>query len=91
MGLNVIQNTTFGSLSEEELKFALNTTMPQGLNSAELKAWMIRKRDTQKKLAGYLEESAIFLGTPGNTVSDFLQMKRDESLQATGGWGIEKE
>lgn len=76
LGLNVIQNTTFGSLSAEELAFALDTTIPKGLNEPELIAWMTRKRSTQDKLAKYLEETAIFLGTPGNTIAKYLQSKR---------------
>lgn len=82
MGLNVIQNTTFGSLSADELKFALSATMPQGLNSPELADWMIRKREVQMKLADYLEESAIFLGTPGkgHGIADFLRQKRTKKF-----------
>jgi len=80
LGLNVIQNTTFGSLSEQELKFALDSTMPQGLNPEQLSKWMKDKREAQMKLANYLEEAAIFLGTPGNTVADFLRQKRTQQF-----------
>lgn len=75
LGLDVIGNTTFGALSESELKFALNTALPKGLNETELRQWLVDKRTAQNKLAEYLEEAAIFLGTPGNTIADFLTQK----------------
>ena len=79
MGLDVIGSTTFGALSESELAFALSSALPKGLNEQELKKWLIEKRDTQKKLAGYLEETAIYLGTPGNEgIPGFIKMKKAE-------------
>ena len=78
MGLDVIGTTTFGALSESELAFALSTALPKKLKGPALRGWMVRKRDAQRKLADYVEEAAIFLGTPGNTMSRFLQMKKDQ-------------
>lgn len=78
LGLDVIGNTTFGALSENELKFALDTSLPTDLRGEELKKWLIRKREAQQKLHDYVEEAAIFLGTPGNTIADFLKMKKQE-------------
>lgn len=75
LGLNVIQNTTFGALSEAELNMALSTALPTGLKPAELRNWVQRKRDAQVKLKNYLEEAATYLGTPGNTVASFIEMK----------------
>jgi hypothetical protein len=76
MGLDVIGNTTFGALSESELNFALDTALPKDLPPAELREWLTRKRESQQKLAAYLENAASFLGKPGNTVSDFLEMQK---------------
>jgi hypothetical protein len=76
LGLDIIQNTTFGALSEGELELALDTALPTGLNETELRDWMVAKRDAQKKLMGYIEESAIFLGTPGNTIAKFLTQQK---------------
>ena len=84
MGLDVIGNTTFGALSESELKFALSSALPKGLNEPELKAWLERKREAQSNLAQYLEETAIFLNTPGNNIADFLKQKRSTSPKTTG-------
>lgn len=82
MGLNVIQNTTFGSLSEAELAFALSAALPQNLSGPELMRWLQEKREAQNKLAEYLEEAAIFLGQPGNDISTFLAQKRAMRNQA---------
>lgn len=76
LGLDIIQNTTFGALSEGELNLALDTALPTGLNEAELREWMVAKRDSQKKLMAYIEESAIFLGTPGNSIAKFIQQQK---------------
>jgi hypothetical protein len=76
MGLDVIGSTTFGALSKDELLFALNTALPNKLQGPALKDWLVRKRDAQKKLKLYIEEAAIFLGKPGNTIPKFLEMKK---------------
>ena len=81
LGLDVIGGTTFGALSESELNFALGTALPTGLDEKELLQWMVEKRDAQMKLTANLEEAALFLGTPGNTVADFITMKKAERDQ----------
>lgn len=83
LGLDVIGGTTFGALSESELAFALATALPTRLNEDELLKWMIEKRDAQMKVAANLEEAALFLGTPGNTVRDFIELKRQERAAKT--------
>lgn len=50
MGLNVVQNTTFGALSEGELSLALATALPTNLSPPALKDWLLRKKDAQQKL-----------------------------------------
>jgi hypothetical protein len=75
LGLDVIGNTTFGALSESELKFALDTALPKNLEGPALKDWLQAKKDSQTKLAEYLQEAAIYLGTPGNTIAKFLAEK----------------
>lgn len=78
MGLDVIAGTTFGALSEAELAFALDTALPTKLEGPELKDWLQRKKAAQTKLAGELEEAAIYLGKPGNTAAGWLEMKRNQ-------------
>jgi len=81
LGLDVLQSTTFGALSAAELAFALDTALPQKLPPADLRKWMVRKKDAQVKLARYLTEAAIFLGTEGNTTVDFIQAQRLKQLE----------
>ena len=76
LGLDVIGNTTFGALSEAELKFALDVALPKNLKGPALKEWLQKKKESQVKLADYLEDAAIFLGTPGNTIADFLEERK---------------
>ncbi len=81
LGLNVISNTTFGALSQGELDLAMSTSLPKRLNEKELIQWMTEKRDAQAKLLDYFQETAEFLGTPGNTVSDFLKLQKNKTAE----------
>ena len=85
LGLDVIASTTFGALSEGEREFALSTALPKTLKGADLKEWLIEKKRVQEKLISQLSEAATFLGTPGNTIADFIELKQLESQSGTGG------
>lgn len=76
LGLDVIGNTTFGALSEAELRFALDTALPTNMEGPALKRWLREKQAAQKKLANYLEDAATFLGKPGNTIADFIEKQK---------------
>ena len=82
LGLDIIQNTTFGALSEAELKFALDTALPQKLSGPELRSWLVEKKESQEKLSDYLEAAAIYLGTPGNTVKGWMEKQREKRVSA---------
>ncbi len=58
LGLNVLQNTTFGSLSEAEMNFALDTALPRNLEAPEMLKWAQDRINAQEKLAGELEIAA---------------------------------
>jgi len=81
LGLDVIGNVTFGALSKGELDLALSTALPTSLEPEALRRWLVDKRTAQAKLADYLQETAVYLGTPGNSIAKFLQEKKI----ATGG------
>jgi hypothetical protein len=86
MGLDVISSVTFGALSESELKFAVDTALPRGLEGPALKDWLGRKKTSQQKLARELQKMAIFLGKggKGRTVADYLSqdsVNYSQSLQ----------
>ena len=79
MGLDVVGATTFGALSESELAFALNVALPDSLEPAALKEWLTKKKDSQTKLANELRKAASFLGTPGNTIADYIAKQEKEN------------
>lgn len=81
LGLNVIQNTTFGALSESELAFALDSALPKGLEGPQLKRWLQSKKEAQQKLLDYTNEAAIFLGTPGNTIAQWLEIQKVNQIE----------
>jgi hypothetical protein len=87
LGLDVIGNTTFGALSKDELTFALDVALPDKLKGPELRAWMVRKKDSQNKLSSYLTEVAQFLGTPGNTTADWIELQKVRQLDAAPSSG----
>ena len=78
MGLDIISVTTFGALSESELKFALDTALPVGLYPAELRDWLVRKKEAQAKYRDVLEEAAQYLTDPKNTIAGFSRKKTKE-------------
>ncbi len=80
LGLDVVGNTTFGALSEAELRFALDTALPKNLEGPALKQWVQRKKQTQQKLLSYVQQAATYLGTPGNTVAGWVSEQRSQAL-----------
>ena len=83
MALNVIGGVTFGALSKGELDLALSKALPTGLDEIELRAWLVEKKTAQEKLVNNLQEAAIFLGTPGNSVADFLKRNKQRAREDT--------
>ena len=71
-GLDIVNSVTFGALSASELELALETALPMNMNETELRAWLVRKKDANNKLANYLEEQAKFL-LSGNTLDKWLE------------------
>ena len=75
LGLAVVGAAQFGALSEGELNLALSTALPTNMEPEALRKWVTERRDAQLKLADELTQAAMFLGTPGNTIADYLTMK----------------
>lgn len=72
LGLNIIQATTFGALSEGELKLAMDTGKPP-LEPVALRKWLVEKRDSQKKLGQELRKMSIALGKGKMTVAEYME------------------
>jgi len=79
LGLSVIQSATFGPLSEKELRFALDTALPDKLEGPELKKWVKRKIKAQESLLQYLKETAAYLSTPGNTRASWIMYQEKKA------------
>jgi len=73
MGLDVVSATTFGALSEGELKLAMETALPRGMKSKDLREGLVNKKTAQKKLAAELRKMAISLGRGEMTISEYLE------------------
>ena len=82
LGLDVVGNTTFGALSESELKFALKAAIPDNLKPADLKNWLIAKRDAQRKVKARVEEAAAFLSEGTHTIKDWIEFDAANQLNA---------
>lgn len=76
MGLDVIGSVTFGALSEGEMRLAMSTAVPQNLAPADLRNWLVRRRDAQAKTAEMLADAAQFLTVPGNTINGWIEKNR---------------
>lgn len=73
MGLDVISATTFGALSEGELKLAMDTAMPRNLKPKALRTWLTDRKKAQQKLGRELRKMAITLGKGKTTISEYLE------------------
>jgi hypothetical protein len=72
MALDVVGATTFGALSEGELNLAKDVALPTGLDTAELKDYLLRKKAAQEKLRDYYSAQIQHLDQ-GGTVASFLR------------------
>jgi hypothetical protein len=84
LGLNVVTATTFGALSEGELKLAMDVAVPRDLQPQDLKDWLTTRRDARIKLSRELENMAIALGTEGITGAEYLKRQRDNDPLGLG-------
>lgn len=78
MGLDIISATTFGALSEGELKLAMETAVPRNLDTPELLEWLERKQAANSKAQAMLLNAAQFLGTPGNTLQMWIEQNQSQ-------------
>ena len=83
MGLDVIGSVTFGALSKGELDLALATAIPKNMRPVALKKWLLTKRSAQQKLSSYLSKAAIYLGTPGNNVKGWAELRKGNVAQGS--------
>jgi hypothetical protein len=87
MGLDVIGAVTFGALSEAELKLAMETAVPRNLDEPQLREWLVARRVAQEKAADMLQNAALFLMTPGNTIPMWIERNRAAVPPAGGDTG----
>jgi hypothetical protein len=73
MGLDVISATTFGALSEGELRLAMDTAMPSNMQPKDLRKWLTERKAAKTKLARELTKMSIHLGRGKTTIADYLQ------------------
>jgi len=77
MGLDIIQATTFGALSEGELRLAMETAVPRNLDEPQLREWLAAKREANQKAMDMMIDAAEFLGKPGGTLPKWIAKNRD--------------
>jgi len=73
MGLDVISATTFGALSEGELKLAMDTASPKNLKPKDLIKWFTDRKKAKMKLGRELEKMAMALGRGKVTIAEYLE------------------
>jgi hypothetical protein len=78
MGLDVISSVTFGALSEAEMRTAMNIGSPRSLAPADLRQWLVDKKDAQQKAMVALTKAARWFSKPGNTLDGWF----DQQAQA---------
>jgi len=55
----------------------MEVALPTNLDGPELIRYVKDKRDAQEKLAGYFEDQALYLGTPGASKAGWLQLQKE--------------
>ena len=83
MALDVVGATTFGALSKGELDLAKDVALPTGLDTDQLKEYLVKKKVAQQKLRDYYNEQIQFLDQ-GGTVAGFLRSKEKGQAQQGG-------
>ncbi|MCK5444971.1 MAG: hypothetical protein KAI73_05060 [Rhodospirillaceae bacterium] len=78
LGLEVISGATFGALSAGELRLALDTALPTGLQPEALDKWLADKGLAQTKLLTELQDDIIFLSN-GGTIAGIVQRRRAQA------------
>jgi hypothetical protein len=78
MGLDVIGSVTFGALSEGEMRLAMETAVPRNLDPAQLRDYLVRKREAQIKARDALMRAANYLARPGNTLDGWFAQRQQE-------------
>lgn len=92
LGLGVISSTTFGALSEGELRLAMQTAVPQ-LQPAAMRQWLLDKKNAQQKLADQMFKYAEHLENGGTKVSWIKSQKElkkapdQQTIQGGSGQG----
>lgn len=67
LGLDVVAGGNFGALSESELRLALDTGLPTGLDEAELAEWLERKIAAQESVRQAFAAKARHFARGGTT------------------------
>lgn len=89
LGLQVVAGTTFGALSAPELKMAMATGLPTGLQEEDLADWVRRRKIAVEKGMVEIRKFLIWRGQAGNqnkTAADYqrdiLHQERVDSAEA---------
>lgn len=78
LGLEVISGATFGALSAGELRLALDTALPTGLQPEALDRWLADKSAAQQKLLAELQDDVITLSN-GGTIASIIQKRKRQT------------
>jgi len=80
LGLSIIQSTTFGALSEAEMRLAMETAVPTGLDEKELIKWLQDKKDAQTKAAEALENASAELLSGRKNLADLADAQSEKNI-----------
>tara|TARA_R100001480_G_scaffold146109_2_gene144533 strand:- start:17 stop:1156 length:1140 start_codon:yes stop_codon:yes gene_type:complete len=81
LGLDILNNTTFGALSEKELELVQDTALPNNLPPDQLAGWLRDRMAAQQKMSAILDNAVQFLSVPGNTLADLRAMQNEQRNQ----------
>ena len=89
--LQQLSQVTMGALSESELQILRETAAPGGFDKAEVAQWYLDKANAVEKAIGILDQQATYFSRPGATVGGWLEIQRQERLNAEQNAAAEDE
>ena len=87
LGLDVVAGTTFGALSEGELRLAMETAVPR-LDEKDLRGWFKSRVDAKSKLRKELIKMSRVLGGGKTTIPEYLDANQKPDKDEFDGFSI---
>jgi len=81
LGLNIIQNTTFGALSAAEMRLAMQTGFPTIMDEDDLLGWAIKRQNARRKLKTEIISAIDYMQRQDPTLENYKDAQTEWQKQ----------